>query len=129
MITMIVYVRRAKGITREEFSRHWFDNHAPLVLSTPEFMRHVRKYIQYHFAEGKAEDGSLFGAIANDYDGVGEIWFDSREAMNEALNEPVYLEKVKPDEYRFIDLDSCLSFVAEERVIYVDENAKFADQR
>lgn len=121
MITMIVYVKRAKGMTREEFSKYWFDNHAPLVLGTPEFMRHVRKYIQYHYAPGEAEAGSLFGDIADDYDGVGEIWFDSREAMNAALNEPVYLKNVKPDEHRFIDLDNCLSFVAEERVIYVDE--------
>lgn len=47
MITMIVYVRRAKGMTREEFSRYLHKNHAPLVLGIPEFMRHVRKYIQY----------------------------------------------------------------------------------
>ena len=120
MITMIVYVRRAKGMTREEFSRYWHENHAPLVLGTPEFMRHVRKYIQYHFAEGEAAPGSLFGDIADDYDGVGVIWFDSRESMNEALNEPVYLKNVKPDEHVFIDLDNCLSFIGEERLIYLD---------
>ena len=49
-------------------------------------MRHVRKYTQYHLAEGEAAAGSLFGDIADDYDGVGVIWFDSRKSMNEALN-------------------------------------------
>lgn len=117
MITMIVCVRRKKGISREEFSRYWHDKHAPLVLSTPEFMQYVRKYVQYHFAPGQAAAGSLFGDIS-DYDGVGEIWFDSREAMNAALNEPRYLEIMRPDEHKFIDLEGCLSFVAEERVIY-----------
>ena len=118
MITMVVFIKRKKGITREEFSRYWFENHAPLVKSVPEFMRHVRKYVQHHPAPGHASAGSLFGDIADDYDGVGEIWFDSREGMNTALTEPRYLELVKPDEYTFIDMEGCLSFVAEERVMY-----------
>ena len=117
MITMIVFIRRKKGMSREEFSRYYFEHHAPLVKSTPEFMRHVRKYAQYHPAPGSAEAGSLFGDIT-DYDAVGEIWFDSRESMNEALSEPVYLKNVKPDEYRFIDIDACLSFVGDERILH-----------
>ncbi|MGE3599143.1 MAG: EthD domain-containing protein [Dehalococcoidia bacterium] len=123
MITMIVYVRRKKGITREQFSKYWFEHHGPLVLSTPEFMKYVRKYIQYHFAPGDAQAGSLFGDIV-DYDGCGVIWFDSREAMNAALNEPRYLEIMRPDEHNFIDLEGCLSFVGDERVIYVDKKCK-----
>jgi uncharacterized protein (TIGR02118 family) len=117
VITMIVFVRRAPHMTRDEFTRYWHDKHAPLVKSVPEFMCHVRKYVQHHSAPGAAEAGSLFGDIS-DYDGVGEIWFDSRESMDEALNEPVYLEKIKPDERKFIDLDGCLSFISEERVMY-----------
>lgn len=38
--------------------------------------------------------------------------------MQTALNEPIYLEKIKPDERKFIDLDGCLSFVSEEHVMY-----------
>lgn len=117
MITMIVFVRRKQGMSREEFSRYWFERHGPLVKSVPEFMRHVQKYIQYHPAPGSNAAGSLFGDIT-DYDGVGEIWFDSREAMNAALSEPRYLEIIKPDEREFIDLEGCLSFIGDERVMY-----------
>ena len=117
MITMIVCVRRKPGLTREEFTRYWHERHASLVLSTPEFMQYVRKYVQYHFAEGEATAGSLFGDLS-DYDGVGEIWFDSREAMNAALSEPRYLAVMRPDEEKFIDLAGCLSFVASEHVMY-----------
>jgi uncharacterized protein (TIGR02118 family) len=117
MITMVVFVRRVQSFSREEFTRYWHDQHAPLVMGTPEFMRHVRKYVQHHSADGMAAAGSLFGDIS-DYDGVGEIWFDSRDAMNTALSEPIYLEKIKPDERKFIDLDGCLSFIAEEHVMY-----------
>ena len=122
MITMIVFVRRAPHLTRAEFTRYWHDQHAPLVKSVPEFMRHVRKYVQHHYAPGEARAGSLFGDIS-DYDGVGEIWFDSREAMNKALNEPRYLEAIKPDERKFIDLDGCLSFIAEEHVMHNEIDA------
>tara|TARA_R110002096_G_scaffold53317_4_gene138616 strand:- start:2862 stop:3308 length:447 start_codon:yes stop_codon:yes gene_type:complete len=115
---MIVYVKRKTGLTRAEFTRYWQDHHAPLILETPEFMRYVRKYVQYHFAPGEAAAGSLFGDIANDYDGVGAIWFDSRESMNAALNEPRYLEVMRPDEEKFIDLAGCLSFLAEEHVVF-----------
>ena len=83
----------------------------------PEFMQHVRNYVQYHFATGEAAARSLFGDLS-DYDGVGEIWFDSREAMNAALNEPRYLAVMRPDEEQFIDLAGCLSFVASEHVMY-----------
>lgn len=117
MITMIVCVRRKQGLSREVFSHYWHKRHGPLVLSTPEFMQHVRKYVQYHLADGDAAPGSLFGDIS-DYDGVGEIWFDTREAMNAALNEPRYLEVMRPDEEKFIDLAGCLSLVTEERVMY-----------
>lgn len=64
MITMIVFVRRKAGLSREEFTRYWHDRHAPLVLDTPEFMRHVRRYVQYHSAPGHAAAGSLFGDIS-----------------------------------------------------------------
>ena len=117
MITMIVFVRRKAGLSREEFSRYWFERHGPLVKSIPEFMRHVRKYIQYHPAPGQAAAGSLFGDIP-DFDGVGEIWYDSREAMNASFQEPRYLELIKPDELKFIDIEGCLSFIGDERVMF-----------
>ena len=117
MITMIVFVRRKADMSHDAFSRYWFEQHGPLVKSIPEFMRHVHKYIQYHPAPGQAAAGSLFGDIP-DYDGVGEIWFDSREAMNAAFREPRYLEIIKPDELRFIDIEACLSFIGDERVMF-----------
>ena len=117
MITMIVFVRRKQGLSREQFSQYWFEQHGPLVKSIPEFMRHVRKYIQYHPATGHAATGSLFGDIPG-YDGVGEIWYDSREAMNASFQEPAYLEIIKPDELKFIDIAGCLSFIGDERVMF-----------
>src|SRR3546814_5431273 len=113
MITMIVFVARKAGLTPEQFSDYWLNRHAPLVKSVPEFMRYVRKYVQHHAAPGAPEAGSPFGDIP-DYDGVGEIWFDSRESMQAAFEEPRYLEIIRPDEEKFIDATRCLSFIRSE---------------
>lgn len=110
MITMIVFVTRKTGLSYEEFSDYWLNRHAALVKGVPEFMRHIRRYVQHHRAPGETEAGSLFGDHP-DYDGVGEIWFDSREAMTAAFAEPRYLEIIRPDEEKFFDASRCLSFI------------------
>ena len=49
---------------------------------------------------------------------IGIVGFDSRAAMNAALSEPRYLEIMRPDELKFIDIEGCLSFVGDERVMF-----------
>ena len=38
----------------------------------------------------------------------------SPEEIEKAFNEPRYLEIIRPDELKFVDLEKCLSFVTEE---------------
>jgi uncharacterized protein (TIGR02118 family) len=96
-------------MTHEEFSRYWRDNHGPLVRGVPEFMRHVRKYVQCHMVAGPSPLRSRV-----DCDGVAELWFDSVEELNQAFNEPRYLEIIRPDERKFVDLANSFSFITEE---------------
>lgn len=117
LISMIVFVTRASGLTREEFSDYWINKHAPLVKSVPEFMKYVRRYVQHHCAPVPPDEHSLFGDLP-DYDGVGEIWFDSRAAMQAAFQEPRYLEVIRPDEVKFFDAARCLSFVGVGNVMF-----------
>jgi uncharacterized protein (TIGR02118 family) len=109
MIKYIICATRKAGMTREEFSAYWRHQHGPLVKSVPEFMRHVRKYVQCHLVK----DAVPLGA-AGTYDGVAELWFDSPEDLVKAFNEPRYLEIIRPDELKFVDLGKCISFVTEE---------------
>ena len=55
---------------------------------------------------------------SSDFDGVAELWFDNIEELNGAFNEPRYLEIIRPDELKFADLVSSVSFVTEEIPIY-----------
>lgn len=109
MVKYIICATRKAGMTREEFSAYWRNHHGPLVKSVPEFMRHVRKYVQCHIVD----HGVPLGA-AGTYDGVAELWFDSPEDLVKAFNEPRYLEIIRPDELKFADPPRCMSFITEE---------------
>jgi uncharacterized protein (TIGR02118 family) len=96
-------------MSREEFSAYWRNQHGPLVKSVPEFMRHVRKYVQCHLAAGVPPLG-----VEGAYDGVAELWFDSPDEIARAFQEPRYLEIIRPDELKFVDISNCISFITEE---------------
>ena len=113
MVKPIVCAKRKPGIAHEEFAHYWRENHGPLVKSVPEFIRHVRKYVQCHIVSKSAPLGA-----SSEYDGVAELWFDSVDELNSAFNEPRYLEIIRPDELKFADLANCVSFVTEELPIY-----------
>jgi uncharacterized protein (TIGR02118 family) len=113
MVKLIVCAKRKLGTSHEEFARYWRENHGPLVKSVPEFIRHVRRYVQCHIVSNSAPLGA-----SSDYDGVAELWFDSVDELNEAFNEPRYLEIIRADELKFADLFNCVSLVTEEVPIY-----------
>ena len=112
MINLIIAARRRPDISREEFSRYWKENHAPLVLSVTEFSRHLRRYVLHPFAADPEGHAVVLG-MEPDYDGVGELWFYDHNAMVAAFSEPRYLEIIRPDEDKFLDRDNSLSFVTE----------------
>jgi len=109
MVKLIVCAKSKPGISHEEFARYWRENHGPLVKGVPEFIRHVRRYVQCHIVSNSAPLGA-----SSEYDGVAELWFDSVDELNKAFSEPRYLELIRPDELKFADLDNCVSFVTEE---------------
>jgi uncharacterized protein (TIGR02118 family) len=112
MVKLIICAKRKQGLSHEEFSRYWRDEHGPLVKSVTEFSRHVRRYVQCHLARTEVPWGT--GA---DYDGVAELWFDSAESAAAAFNEPKYMEIIRPDELKFADLERSISFMTEEKPV------------
>jgi uncharacterized protein (TIGR02118 family) len=109
MVKLIICAKRKPGMTWKEFDAYRQNQHGPLVKSVPEFMRHVRKYVQCHVVESSVPLGA-----AAPYDGVAELWFDSAEEIARAFSEPKYLEIIRADEHKFADLAGCISFVTQE---------------
>jgi uncharacterized protein (TIGR02118 family) len=112
MVKLMACLRRKPDMSEDAFHQYWKETHGPLVKSVTEFSRYVRRYIQSHTAQ---DVGSIFPPQATPpYDGIAELWFDSVEQMQAAFAEPRYLEIIRPDEQRFIDLPNCVSFIVDD---------------
>ena len=113
MIKLTICAVRKFGMSHEEFDSYWRDVHGPLVKSVGEFTRHIRRYVQCHGIPSAIPLGG-----EGPYDGIAELWFDDVASIELAFNEPRYLEVIKPDERKFVDLDSCVSYISEELEVF-----------
>ena len=111
-VCIVVCIKRRAGLSEEEFSRHWREVHAPLIRSCEEFSRHLVSYTQHHLVDRNSPVAKLFG-VSGEYDGVAVLEFHSLDAMQQAFPEPAYVERIRPDEPNFVDLENCISFISE----------------
>lgn len=112
MLKLMACLRRKSEMSEEAFQEYWKDTHGPLVKSVTEFSRYIRKYIQSHTLPDPA---SFFPPQTTPaYDGIAELWFESMSDMQKAFAEPRYMEIIRPDEQKFIDLPNSVFFVVDE---------------
>jgi reactive intermediate/imine deaminase/uncharacterized protein (TIGR02118 family) len=82
VIKSISLLTRKDGLTHEQFMKHWVEIHAPLAHAVPG----LRRYVQSHIvAERTRAD---IPTIAVDVDGIAELWYDDRAAMERAMASP-----------------------------------------
>lgn len=112
-IKLVGFLRRQPHLTRAEFHEHWERRHGPLFLGVPSMDALVTKYVQNHVIE------PYTGVMGDRYDGVVEIGFRAASDVVEAFGER-YLEVVRPDEERFVDLDDMLVVATDETLLYAD---------
>ncbi len=120
MFKMIYCLRRLPSLSRSEFQRYWREQHAPLVRGNAAALG-VRRYVQSHTVEEPALSlvSSARGSGGLDYDGVAELWWDSKAALLAAVTTDAGQSAslaLLEDEARFIDLANSPVFFAEERV-------------
>lgn len=113
MIKLAMLLKRKKGMSFEEFDRYWSGPHADLLLSVPNFTRHVRRYCQSHVIDPSYGGEGLKWPKA-DFDGIAEVWFDSIDDMNRAFSEPDFVEKAGSDDLNFVDRESVTTIITEE---------------
>ena len=103
---------RKPSLTREEFIDHHRNRHAALFMSVPAVRETVRRYVQQH-----AIDAIPPGMPPTKYDGITELWFDDVGALARCFSDPVYLERIRPDEESFLDLGACDFVVSTENPV------------
>ena len=81
MFKAMVLLRRRKGTTSEDFRAWWLERHAPMARQLPKLRR-----LCFNLVE--AENDTPF-------DGVAELWFDSKADFESAGIKPSYHLKVE----------------------------------
>jgi len=121
MIKLVYCIRRRAGLGAEEFSRYWLEKHGPLVRSVAAAIGACR-YVQSHATSTDMSDMLRASRGASPaFDGITEVWWTDRAALEKGLGEPVGQEAARrllEDEATFIDLAASSLFLTEEHEIF-----------
>jgi uncharacterized protein (TIGR02118 family) len=120
MIKIAFCLRRLPELSHEDFRRHWYEQHAPLVRKHQKVLR-IARYIQFHSDLGAlSEKLRGFRNSPEPFDGIAEIWYESREALETLGKDPEARKASRDlleDEKRFVDLSRSPIWLGEEKVI------------
>lgn len=123
MIKLTFCLRRLPQLSSAEFQRYWLETHAPLVRKNQEALA-IKRYVQTH--ADQADQGGLSEALAKargapePFDGIAELWFESREALTAAgatAQGRAAGRELFEDEKRFIDHARSPVWIGEEHEI------------
>jgi uncharacterized protein (TIGR02118 family) len=104
MSKVIFVLHRRADLTREQMAEQWSgQQHTSIVNKVPGLAR----WVQNHVTSAPSEPIC---------DGVGELWFDSDEAMQQALSSPEMGAAVE-DARRFLDMEKTGLIVVEEKPV------------
>ncbi len=113
MIKFTILLVRKPSLTHAQFVAHHRETHAALFMSVPVVQATVRRYVQQ-----AALPVELPGLPPLKYDGITELWFDDVAAIGRVFTDAEYLERIRPDEASFLDLERCDFIVSEENTVF-----------
>lgn len=122
MLKLIMCVIRLPHLTREDFDRHWLEQHAPLVRFHQEELG-IRAYVQtvpLPMLAFEAAAATVRGAPPVAFDGCAELWWDSLEAHLASRKTEAgqrALQALIDDEKRFVDLSRSQLWYGYARII------------
>lgn len=108
MIKTIGLLARKDGWTHAQFMQHWVEIHAPLAHAVPGLGRYVQNHI---LGERTRAD---IPATPVEIDGIAELWFDDRAALEAAAQSPE-MKALHADGARFIGY--IRSYIVEENTV------------
>lgn len=121
MIKLVYVIRKRADVSEKEFHNYWLHEHGPLVTRLAKAIG-ARKYIQSHTILADAGASvSQSRKMAEPYDGITEVWWDSVEAMQAGTSTPEGQEAGRlllQDESKFIDFARSTIFFTDEHLIF-----------
>jgi len=121
MLKIIFCLKRKPDISRADFLRYWEEDHAK-VLAEVAGPLGIRRNVHNHTITTPLDERLRQGrgTEIDDYDGVGESWFDSMEALVAASSSEEgrrAARRLAEDEARFVDFSRSRIFFVEEHVV------------
>ena len=122
MLKMSMCVKRRADLSPQAFVEYWQNHHAPLVRRHAGVLRIIR-YSQTLLLPDSALQQALLasrGAKPYEYDGLGEVWWQSRDDMLALRDTPqaqAAIRELYEDECRFVDHHASLLWYGEEMLI------------
>jgi len=120
MIKLVYFFCRLPNLSLEECHSYWRETHGPLVQRHAAALRLFR-YVQVRTLEDPLNEAFRATRDAMDpFDGVAELWWKDREALDMALASPEGQRASKElieDERRFIDSSRSSLWLAKEHLV------------
>ena len=119
MIRVVFLLRKKADLTTEAFYDYWLNTHGPLVASVARDLNMLR-YQQVHTIVGDPAPAGMAearGGMEPIYDGVAEVWFENREALEASMQTDAGRAAgtlLVEDEAKFIDLPNSPLWLAYE---------------
>jgi len=121
MIKLVYCIHRHPDIRRDAFHKYWLEEHGPKVKSVAASIGATR-YVQSHKCLDELNETFQKGrGLADPYDGITEVWFESVEHMQAASATDAGVAAGRflvEDESRFIDFSRSTVFMSEEHEIF-----------
>lgn len=115
MIKLTALLPRQPSMIREEFIDYHRRVHAPL-LANDHFSRSlVKRYEQAHNL-GLSIPGLDISPCP--FDGIAELWFDTKEDLVTFYTDDHYLEVIAADEEKFIDRARAILMISTTNVVF-----------
>lgn len=101
-VKLSVFFNTKSDLTDEEFHKYWSEEHGPLFSSLPIVKEKLVKYNQFHNSMAMREKAVSLGLPVMEFDAAAEFWGADLDSVMSVFQDPGYLEKVVPDENKFI---------------------------
>lgn len=118
-VKVLHFIKRSDSVDPSEFSEKWTSAHATALADQPSFAAVLRKYVQNRPIEapGGRQTRHFGGEGMPTYDGIGCMWFDDQQGLQEFRSYQRKLEAISDANGRFIDSSRSFSLYAREVVI------------
>jgi hypothetical protein len=103
MITKFSMLKRRPDLNQAQYSEHWRNTHADVLIKKGGHHNYNKRYVQNHFLH----DIELPN-LSREYDGAAQMTPQSEKMVTQGFQkDPLYMLYVRPDEDLFLDVPRC----------------------